>query len=166
MKNQLKKAEPPYVDVKCIKITKNLSDAGKFYKVADAKSSLQCYLDQPDTPSSDDPKHIFAHVFGINNIRELLYRMDLYNEQVTRDKTGKKIKGVRMYHGLDCRTDSDFGLPHDKLFRDLIIMPVLENGHDLYPMLDKLIDNDIILSGSRPCPPQCKELYFFNYEEI
>jgi hypothetical protein len=145
-------AETPEIGV-CVDMKNNLINAGAFIQVEDAAKSLLAYLNFPGTPARDDPKHIYGHIFGLNTLRTLLNNIDLFNKDAPEDKV---ITGIRVYYGISERYDADFPLnpPHGK-FRDLIFMPVVPSGKDLYPIDPELVDPQLILSESRPCPTQC-----------
>jgi hypothetical protein len=152
-KTESPKDDSPYIAT-CNDMKVDLSNAGKFITLKAATESLQAYLQAPGTPPRKDPKHIYGHGFGLNNIRTLLYRIDQYNGNVK--PADKKIAGIRIYYGLDERHDPSFPLrpPHGK-FRDLIFVPLMEDGNDFYPIDHDLEDPVMILSEGRPCPTQC-----------
>jgi hypothetical protein len=135
----------------CTKMPINLINAGEFINAAAAKESLLAYSMEPNVQPLNDPNHIFGHTFGIQKLREFLLKMDLYNAGEIDDED--KIYGVRIYYGKSKRSDPDFPLP-DEALRDVFIMPVKKNGEDLYRVVPLLAEN-MILSGSRPCPNQC-----------
>lgn len=138
----------------CGNMKVNLINAGKFIELGDAIKSLQAYFNAPGTPPRTDPAHIYGHTFGLNNLRSLLFQIDQYNGNLSAGKL--PINGVRIYYGIDKRDDSSFPLnPPTGMFRDLIFMPVLEDGNDLYPV-DPGFENTVgILGNGRPCPNQC-----------
>lgn len=143
----------PQAVAPCSDMKVNLINAGKFIEIEDAVESLQAYFDIPGTPAPDDPTHVYGHTFGLNKFRALLTNMDHFNENL--EPGQPPIDGIRIYYGNDKRDDPDFRMnPPDGLFRDLIFIPVLEDGTDLFP-IDQLTNPELILSSGRPCPNQC-----------
>jgi len=154
MANETTPAPAESVEIgECADMKNNLINAGAFITVDDAAKSLLAYLNFPGTPPRDDPKHIYGHIFGLNTLRTLLNNIDLFNEDAPAEKV---ITGVRVYYGVSERHDANFPLnpPHGK-FRDLIFMPVKPSGEDLYPIDPHMVDPQLIMSESRPCPTQC-----------
>jgi hypothetical protein len=150
---------PKAVIAPCAQMGDDLINAGTFVGLSTAVASLQAYLDAPGTPTLGDPGHIFGHTFGLNNLRTLLFNIDLYNSEKVDDEP--LIKGIRVYYGIDKRNDASFPMnPPNGMFRDLIFMPVVADGSDLFPIIRGIVDPQLILSGSRPCPNECGTLTF------
>jgi hypothetical protein len=154
MANETTPAQADSVEIgQCADMKNNLINAGTFIKVDDAAASLQAYLDAPGTPPKGDLSHIYGHIFGLNTLRTLLTNIDGYNGGAADDK---KVTGIRIYYGIAVRHDANFPLkPPHRMYRDLIFMPVLPSGEDLYPIDPQFVDPQLILSESRPCPTQC-----------
>ncbi len=132
-------------------ISKDLINAGCFVSITQAHNHVKEYLSLPGCLPQHDPKHIYGHVFGLNNLRKLIYQIDLYNSAQTDDT--KLLKGVRVYQAVSERSDTNF--PTAGKLRDLIFMPVLANGTDMpEKALEHLVEGPV-LTGSRPCPNQC-----------
>jgi len=149
---------PEFVTVTCDKMKVNLANAGEFITVEAAAISLGKYLSDPSTPATNEQSHIFGHVFGINNLKKVLLEIDIYNSK--QGDKDPKIAAIKCYYGISERHDPDFPLkPQNGEFRDLILMPVLDNGKDKHHIS---LRGDEILSGSRPCPNQCGEDSFLN----
>ncbi len=134
----------------CVQMPVNLCDAGEIINIDDAAKSLQRYFALPGTLPQHDPKHVYGHTFGLNRIRQMLFDIDVHNTKLQPGE--KKIAGLRIYYGVSERHDSDF--PVVGFCPDLIFMPVMEDGVDLYT-IHSLSGNETVLSGSRPCPNQC-----------
>ncbi|KIA96212.1 hypothetical protein OC25_03790 [Pedobacter kyungheensis] len=150
---------PEFVSVECEKMKVNLANAGEFITVANAAISLEKYLGDPQTPARNESSHIFGHVFGINSLKKVLMDIDIFNAR--QGEKDPKIAAIKCYYGISKRNDCDFPLkPADGEFRDLILMPVLDTGVDFHKILG--IDDDEVLSGSRPCPNQCGEDSFLS----
>lgn len=154
MANEIQPAANAALEIgKCVDMKNNLINAGTFIKVDDAAASLQAYLDAPGTPPCDDPTHIYGHIFGLKTLQTLMTNIDNYNGGVEADQ---KITGVRIYYGVGLRHDASFPLhPPHRMYRDLIFMPVVLDGTDLYPIGPEFADAQLIMSESRPCPTQC-----------
>ena len=149
---------PDFVSIECEKMSVNLANAGEFITLENAAISLGNYLSDPTTPAKNDPNHIFGHVFGINSLKKVLLDIDIFNAKQKQDKP--KIAAIKFYYGISERHDQDFPLkPKDGAFRDLILIPVLDSGKDFHNIG---ITEDIVLSGSRPCPNQCGDDSFLN----
>lgn len=143
----------------CLKMPDNLINAGKFLGVGAATASLQEYFREPGVPPSTDEDHIYGHTFGLSKLREFLYKIDIYNASKVDDN--ERIYGFRVYYGKCKRDDPDFPMdPIDDLYRDVFFMPVVKSGEDLYK-LHPLIDPELILGSSRPCPNQCSTYLHF-----
>ncbi|MCD8739834.1 hypothetical protein LT679_04405 [Mucilaginibacter roseus] len=134
----------------CQQMKVNLCNAGEFITVKNAADSLTRYFKLPTTPPHDDPKHVYGHTFGLNKIRRMLFDIDLYNAGLTVSEP--RIAGIRVYYGFSERHDPDF--PLNEACADLLFMPVLDNGVDIYN-IHLLTGTEQILSASRPCPNQC-----------
>lgn len=144
----------------CLNMPTNLVNAGKFVIEQEARDSLQAYFWENGVPSPTDPNHIYGHTFGLNKLREFLYKIDIYNS--TKSNPNDQIFGVRIYYGKCVRHDPDFPLdPPTGLFRDVFFMPVLKDGRDLYT-IRTVTDPGLILAASRPCPNQCSTQFHFN----
>jgi|GEM_PF-1509285 len=135
-------------------ITKNLNAAGAFITDVEAHNRVEAYLNEPGVPHRDDPNHVFGHVFGLDKIRSLFHNIDRYNAQ---DLTKNPIVAIRIYHAKGERNDPDFQVPPKGVqARDLVLVPVLKNGHDLFDGINTLSDpTNLILAESRPCPTLC-----------
>ncbi|WP_316802945.1 hypothetical protein [Pedobacter nototheniae] len=150
MSHSIKKAVG---EERCSRMPVNLKNAGKFIKQNEAIKSLEAYFVDARIPDPTAKEIIFGHTFGLNKVRKLLDNIDEYNNKV--DQEEKEIKGIRIYYGYGLRHDPEFGLePKDGPFRDVFLMPVLASGEDLYGVY-RLVEEDLILSESRPCPNQC-----------
>ncbi|MCZ4245107.1 hypothetical protein [Pedobacter punctiformis] len=139
--------------VPCTDMGNDLENAGKFIKASEAKASLLSYFSEPGTLSPDDPNHIYGYTYGINKLRTLLSNIDQYNKGQA--GTDSEIKAIRIYHGMSVRHDANFPLnPPDGCFKDLFIIAVRAKGDDFYDV-NRLDEEEVILSESRPCPNQC-----------
>ena len=144
----------------CEKQTKDFTYSGDFIEAKKAKDFLQLYLGDTDAkqPAPTDENHVIGHLFGLSKIKELVSKIDGYNKNPSNIV---KITGIRIYNAKSERTDPDF----KGVLRDVMIVPVMENGEDYPEKIFKekaLIDPLMILAGSRPCPNQCPTLYFYN----
>ncbi|MES2651069.1 MAG: hypothetical protein V4663_04980 [Bacteroidota bacterium] len=150
---------PEFGSIECDRMKINLPNAGEFITVQNAAISLGKYINHPTTPARNDDAHIFGHVFGINSLKKVLLDIDIFNSK--QGATDPKIAAIKFYYGISKRNDVDFPLkPIDGEFRDLILMPVLDTGKDVHTVL-RFVD-DLVLSGSRPCPNQCGDDTFLN----
>lgn len=134
----------------CRKVTVDLINAGEFISIREASDSLNQHL--APIPNPKDPNYIYGFTFGLNKFRQFIYQIDMYNSGQVREDA--KIYGIRIYYGKCKRKDPEYGTDS---YPDLILMPVLKDGSDLYKISDDdFLDVPVnILSQSRPCPNQC-----------
>ncbi len=141
-------------DLACQNAKIDLVNAGDIINVEEARLSVLNYLqDAPMAP--DDKRHIYGYTFGLNKLKEFYNKIESYNND---PKNDLKIEGVRIYHGKSIREKPSLPLIEGILYKDVVLMPIVEGGDDLYKILPPFKDKngeEIILGESRPCPNQC-----------
>jgi len=122
----------------------DLINAGNPITEERAREGIAYYL--AGTTGPNDPEHIFGFEYGLNTLRNFMGNIDDFNKTAS-----MKIVAVRIYHAVSIRPND----PSKKPKRDEILMPVLENGDDLYKV-PPIVGPPIIVGDTRPCPNQCK----------
>lgn len=88
-----------------------------------------------------------AHLFDLDKFKEFVNKIAQYNGQAGLPNE-ERVAYVRMYYSRSSRG----GHANEK---DLVIVPVMASGVDLYKVAGKLFSDDNILSESTPCPNLC-----------
>lgn len=133
----------------CEQFPVDLINAGEFISESEAHASLEKYFKEPGVPSPTDPDHIYGHTFGLNKIRQLMNKIDVYNKSAEEEK---QVHGIRIYYGKCRRRDPKYSQKGE--LRDVFLMPVIKDGSDLYKV-DRFFDGEFIVGEGRPCPNQC-----------
>jgi hypothetical protein len=138
----------------CDIVTTNVADFGAFFDGPGAKARLDAYFSETGK-DPHDPELIFGQILGLNTLKTLIAKIDDYNNE---KDPADKIGGIRVYNAMSIR--SFLPPPHNKdLLEDIIVMPVLASGKDLYTIVD-LIDPKMALSNGMPCPNQCGTSFY------
>lgn len=143
--------QPNNLNKLCNEMSMNLVNAGKFIGKAAAIDSIDQYFANSGRGPQEEG-HIYGFTYGLNSVRKLLLKIDMINANVTDPKD--RIDGLRFYKGFSKRNDPDFRLEPNVQYEDIFIMPILSDGKDYYTV-HRIVDEEIILSESRPCPNQC-----------
>ncbi len=138
---------------KCLPITGDIRIIGDPITQTTATTYVKNYRDAVN----DDPAtHNYGFVFGLAKIDAFRAEIEAYNAT---PEAVKKIAGIRVFFGLTVPSTVSNPTPPDRAVDTVFLMPVLEDGTDLYKVHD-LIVNVSILGNPRPCPNECKKLYF------
>ena len=133
----------------CDLVGSNIADFGKFFGAIEGTQNLAEYFRLTNT-SPNDPNLIFGQLLGLNTFKKLIAKIDAYNNGTP---AADQISALRVYNAMSMRPF----LPapdNTKLLADIIIMPVLANGKDLYTIY-QLTDPNLMLGEAMPCPNQC-----------
>lgn len=137
-------------DSKCEELVLKQATQGQFVSHEVAKGYVRAYLNDTGArqPNETDPAHIFGYVFGLNNLKQFLLKIDAYNVgELTVDK---QITAVRVYRAKSSQ-------------QDLVLVPVMRSGVDCpKSLINKEKDDGMYLSGAGPCPNVCNNLLFIN----
>lgn len=137
----------------CHLIVGNIADIGKPINEATAAQKLTDYFRITHLNPNDD-KLIFGQLFGLNSIKAFIQKIDDYNDL----EPEFRIEGIRFYNAMSVR--SYLPEPDDKsLLPDIILIPVLANGNDLYKVR-QLRDPEMGLGDGMPCPNQCQTGFY------
>jgi len=133
----------------CEELVVNQQNLGELISAAKATEMLEAYLNSEGEvqPSRGNDLHIYGHLFGLNKIKNLLNIIDVHN--VDTSDSNRQITAIRIYRAKSKRgtlTSAE---------SDLLIVPVMRNGID-FPKIQSLIDPEMILGNSGPCPNICK----------
>ncbi len=112
---------------------------------------------KPFIDSFDPNEEVKAFHIGINNMHDLMGKIDAYNSSAS---TGNKIVGLRFYRTKTTRTYVTSGNNQRTVNNelDLIVLPTLaeKNLHEANPPLNGSV-NVPIYWHFRPCPRLCKK---------
>jgi hypothetical protein len=124
----------------------SLNEGGEVMSEEDARDAITGYGDKYGNDT------IAAQYIRLETLRKILAEADQYNEEREEDS----ILGYRFYNGLTSRTVGTQELINR---RDLVAVPTLENGDDLYHVYDTIQGFTLpqIYSKFRPCPRICGE---------
>lgn len=133
----------------CALATTDMPGLGQFFNQADARERLDNYFAATGL-SPDDPNLIFGQLIGLATLKEMIRRINEYNDG---QQQSPLITGIRVYNAMSVRPY--LPPPDDKaMLPDIVLLPVLADGTDIFSVHD-LADPMLAVSDGMPCPNQC-----------